>query len=234
MCKYNPSTLNSCPIYIANYDSYATLNYTDMITLPTLSLVQGYNYFNSTTIGSITVTNYHMPILMSGTDQMLSIPIDFSAGGNYFDYTFLDLNKSVKQIISVKAAYANRARYYVKIKYAGSFDKSIVTQYAYKTPGQYNFNVYVKTPNSSASTTINVIDQTTTTSVKTSVASTQLISSKYSYFTNTAAYTSKFLENVTVSSSLEGATSLETFGTTSSSKNSTNEVYGGKSFQNFF
>ena len=65
---------------------------------------------------------------------------------------------------------------------------------------------------------------------KTAVASTQSILSKYSYFTNRAAYTSKFLENATVSSSLEGATSLETIGTTSSSRNSTNVVFGGKSF----
>ena len=234
MCQYNPSTINSCPIYIANHNSYASLNYTDMIALPSLSLVQGYNYFNSTTIGTITVTNDHMPILMSGSDQMLSIPIDFSAGGNYFDYTFLDLNKSAKQIISVKAAYANKARYYVRIKYVGSLDKSIVTQHAYSTPGQYDFNAYVNKPNSSASTTINVIDQATTAGVKkgvkTAVASTQSILSKYSYFTNRAAYTSKFLENATVSSSLEGATSLETIGTTSSSRNSTNVVFGGKSF----
>ena len=95
LCSQKP-TGSTCAGYIERNDSYNTLEFTDMITVPSLSLVKGYNYFDSTKIGSVIIEKNYLPILLSGTNQILSIPIDFSAGGNYFDYTFLDLNTSAK------------------------------------------------------------------------------------------------------------------------------------------
>ena len=137
-----------------------------MIILPNLTLVKGYNFFNATTIGNIIVTNDYMPILMSGSNQLLSIPIDFSGGGVYNDFTFLDLDPSKKRITSAKTAYTNGSRYYVKIKYVGYFDSGSI-KYAYSTPGQYHLVAYVKSPTSSTSITINVLGQFNTTKAST-------------------------------------------------------------------
>lgn len=161
LCHTNPTT-SSCSVYLTKNNSYAEMNYTDMITLPNLTLVQGYNFFNTTTIGNIIVTNDYMPILMSGSNQLLSIPIDFSAGAVYNDFTFLDLDTSTKRIVSAKTAYTKGARYYVKIKYAGYFDSGSI-QYTYSTPGKYNLLAYVKSPTFSTSITMNVLGQYNTT-----------------------------------------------------------------------
>lgn len=141
-----------------------------MKTVPSLSLVKGYNYFDSTKIGSIFIEKNYLPILLSGTNQILSIPIDFSAEINYCDYTFLSFDQASKSLSSVKTAYTKRARYYVRIKYAAYSDRNTF-KYIYSTPGQYYLNVYINNRYPSVHALINVLGQFNKTSVETTISS---------------------------------------------------------------
>ena len=171
LCSQKPIG-STCAGYIERNESYNTLEFTDMKTVPSLSLVKGYNYFDSTKIGSIIIEKNYLPILLSGTNQMLSIPIDFSADINYNDYNFLLFDQASKSLSSVKSAYTKGARYYVRIKYAAYSDRNTF-KYAYSAPGQYNLNVYINNRNTSVRALINVLGQFYyTASVGTTIAST--------------------------------------------------------------
>ena len=69
--------------------------------------------------GNILITDNLIPVLITNsTDDLVSIPIDFSSAATYQDFTFAQLDSTNNRIISLKKIYKkNQLRFYVNIKY---------------------------------------------------------------------------------------------------------------------
>jgi hypothetical protein len=100
------------------------------ITLPTFNVSKGYNFISRERIGNVYILDKTVPIIIS--NDVFSIPIDFSPSTGYQDYTFTQIDTGNKKLVSVKAVNSKLMRYYVNIRYSYS-TKNLQISHTYTT-----------------------------------------------------------------------------------------------------
>ena len=152
------------------------MDYSNNITLPLIKVNKGYNNIDVNTIGNILINyNQYLPILFTNSSEdLFSIPIDFSQSTVYRDFTFKSLDVTNKRLVSLRNAHrSNRVRYYFNVNYRNKTNFLDIQNSCQYPTIEYKINISFFSVNYVNSTfkTINIIENKTTTTALTTSSS---------------------------------------------------------------